>query len=415
MISSAPPRCLLRNDNPCAQAVLFCACSRCEKPNLGLWFPVSVQLRAALRRIVGPIFAKSFAFLVTLSIGPWLAAFHASAQSPPAISVQVSNGFARLSLTGIVGAACTIQYRTGLLPTNAWQFLTNLTPLASSPFVVDDTNAAPAPRFYRAFSQLVSTNSTTTNMVWIPPGTYIMGSPLNEALRGGDETQHTVALTKGLFMSKYLLTQGQYVSLLNTNPSYFTTNNGYSLDLSRPVEQVSWLDASNYCARLTQQQQSAARIPTNWVYRLPTESEWEYACRAGSMTAFTFGSAIHGGMANFYDYYEYDASLGDIYVANPAVPYLARTTSVGSYLANAWGLYDMHGNLSEWCQDWYGAYPAGSVSDPQGSASGTARVIRGGSWSDYGSDCRSALRAVSYPSQKNILIGFRVVLAPVGL
>jgi formylglycine-generating enzyme required for sulfatase activity len=148
-----------------------------------------------------------------------------------------------------VGAACTIQYRTGLLPTNAWQFLTNLTPLASSPFVVVDTNAATAPRFYRAFSQLVSTNSTTTNMVWIPPGTYIMGSPLNEALRGGDETQHTVALTKGLFMSKYLLTQGQYVSLLNTNPSYFTTNNGYSLDLSRPVEQVSWLDASNYRRR----------------------------------------------------------------------------------------------------------------------------------------------------------------------
>jgi formylglycine-generating enzyme required for sulfatase activity len=248
-------------------------------------------------------------------------------------------------------------------------------------------------------------------MVWIPPGSFVMGSPLNEALREEDETQHTARLTRGFFMSNYLLAQGQCLSLLN--PSYFTTNNGYSLDLTRPIEQVSWIDASNYRAHLTQQQQLAGRIPMNWIFRLPTESEWEYGCRAGTMTAFNFGDSIHGGMANFYDYYEYDASAGDIYVANPAVPYLARTTAVGSHLSNAWGLYDMHGNLFEWCQDWYGAHPPGSVSDPLGPASGTVRVIRGGSWSDDGSDCRSAIRVVSYPSQRNILIGFRVVLAPV--
>ena len=209
--------------------------------------------------------------------------------------------------------------------------------MPSSPYLVLDAGAVTALRFYRAFAQQVPTNVVTTNMVWISPGTFVMGSPANEALRYADETQHTVTLTKGFFMGKYPVTQGQYLSLLNTNPSYFKTNNGYSHDLSRPVEQASWIDATNYCARFTQQEQLAGRLPTNWAYRLPTESEWEYACRAGTTTAFNFGNAIHGGMANFYVYQEYDASFGDIYVANPPVPYLARTAAVGSYLAQRVG------------------------------------------------------------------------------
>jgi formylglycine-generating enzyme len=343
-----------------------------------------------------------------------LVALSVSAQSPPKLSVQVSNGSVRLEITGDAGSACTIQYRTSLSPTIDWQLLTNLTPLPSSPYALVDASAALLPRFYRAFSQQVLTNALATNMVWISPGTFVMGSPDDEALRGADETQHTVTLTRGFFMGKYLVTQGQYLSLLHTNPSYFTTNNGYPLNLNRPVEQASWVDATNYCAQLTQQQQLAGWVPTNWVYRLPTESEWEYACRAGTTTAFNFGDAIHGGMANFYTYDECDASIGDIYVPNPVVAYLARTTTVGSYEPNAWGLYDMHGNLWEWCRDWYGTYPTGSVSDPQGPASGSFRVMRGGSWSDYGSDCRSAIRVVSYPPQRNLLIGFRVVLAPSG-
>src|ERR1035438_6723839 len=151
-------------------------------------------------------------------------------------------------------------------------------------------------------------------MAWIPCGTFTMGSPTSEVERYSDETQHTVTLTKGFYMGKYAVTQGEYLALIGSNPSWYTPANGYSQDLNRPVEQVSWADGTNYCAHLTQQEQAAGRLPSGWVYRLPTESEWEYACRAGTTTAFNFGSAIHGGMANFYSYLEYDASVGDIYV-----------------------------------------------------------------------------------------------------
>jgi formylglycine-generating enzyme required for sulfatase activity len=248
-------------------------------------------------------------------------------------------------------------------------------------------------------------------MVWIPPGTFVMGSPTSEAERYSDETQYTVTLTKGFYMGKYAVTQGEYLALMGSNPSYFTLANGYSQDLNRPVEEVSWIDATNYCAHLTQQEQAAGRLPLGWVYRLPTESEREYACRAGTTTAFNFGSAIHGGMANFYSYWEYDASIGDIYVSNPTT-YLGRTTAVGSYAPNAWGLHDMHGNVWEWCRDWYGTYPTGSVIDPQGAPSGSTRVFRGGRWYDLGRYCRSARRSYDFPSYGSYYFGFRVVLAP---
>ncbi len=353
-------------------------------------------------------------FAVCLGVG--LLAEAGYAQSPPSLSVRVANESVGLSIRGDVGSACTIQWASHLDGTNNWQFLTNLTPLSSSPYLVADANSITAQRFYRAFSQQVPTNVVTTNMVWIPPGTFVMGSPTNEALQQPDETQHTVTLTKGFFMGKYAVKQGEYLTLMGNNPSRFTTldynSNPIPADLNRPVERVSWIDATNYCARLTQQEQAAGRLPVEWVYRLPTESEWEYACRAGTTTAFNFGSAIHGGMANFYDYYEYDAATGSIYFADPAIPWLPRTTTVGSYAPNAWGLYDMHGNVWVWCRDWYGTYPTGSVTDPQGPITGSARAVRGGGWVNHGASCRSARRYDGYPpANKSPSLGFRLVVA----
>ena len=251
-------------------------------------------------------------------------------------------------------------------------------------------------------------NPNPALLVWIPPGTFVMGSPNNEAMRennDGAETKHTVTLTKGFYMSKYLVRQGEYLSVVGNNPSYFTGNTNL------PVEMVTWYDATNYCGLLTAREMVAGRLPAGWVYRLPTEAEWEYACRAGTNTAFYFGSAVHGWMANFDSYYEYDATTGDIYQSNP-VGYVGQTTPVGSYPPNPWGLYDMCGNVYSWCQDWYGTYPAGPVSDPVGAESNSSRIDRGAGWTAPGRCCRSAYRGRSWPYWRNNDVGFRVVLAP---
>jgi formylglycine-generating enzyme required for sulfatase activity len=355
--------------------------------------------------------SKSLLSLLAFCAGLCLVAPPVSGQSRPVLSVQVSNALVRLKITGDVGSACTIQYSTGISRTNNWQFVTNLTPLLSSPYSVVDAGATlPVSRFYRAFSQqLPASVVPVTNMLWISPGTFVMGSPTNEALRFSEENQHTVTLTKGFYMGKYPVTQGQYLSVLNTNPSYFTPNHGFSLDLGRPIELVSWTDATNYCAKLTQQELTAGRLPAGWVYRLPTEAEWEYTCRAGTTTAFHYGSALRSGMANFDGTQEYDASLGEI--VNASGIRLGLTTTVGSYQPNAWGLYDVHGNVQEWCQDLYGDYSTGSVIDPPGAVSGDSRVYRGGCWDFAGRFCRSAGRYSDLPSTAYTDLGFRVVLA----
>jgi formylglycine-generating enzyme required for sulfatase activity len=199
-----------------------------------------------------------------------------------------------------------------------------------------------------------------------------MGSPNTEAAGDltYDETQHTVTISRGFWMEKFPVTQGDYVALVGSNPSYFRNGIGtITNELTHPVERVAWTDATNYCAIRTQQERARGLIPTNYVYRLPTESEWEYSCRAGTTTAFYLGTGLHSGQANFCGQFEYDSSIGTIVNTNGIC--LGITSPVGSYPANAWGLYDMIGNVDEWCQDWYGAYPAGIAVDPQGPATGS--------------------------------------------
>ena len=325
-----------------------------------------------------------------------------------------------MSLTGGVGTVYSIQYATDLSPTNVWVDRTLVQAKGGGTVWTDPSSPTPGQRFYRAVSVPAPAD---TNLVFIQPGTFTMGSPTNEAERDLDETQHTVTISRGFWMEKYLVTQGDwdYVAVVGSNPSYFrngidgTINGGTGStitdELIHPVEWVNWYDASNYCALRTQQERTRGLIPSNYVYRLPTEAEWEYAARAGTTTAFYLGSGLHSGQANFYGQFEYDASVGRI--LNQWGIELEITTPVGSYRANPWGLYDIIGNVEEWCQDWYDVYPGGSVIDPQGPASGSYRVLRGGLWGSIARDCRSACRYYYYPDVWPADgFGFRVVLAP---
>src|SRR6266568_3678424 len=361
--------------------------------------------------------SKLVRFLSVLWLIVWAVAPRAAGQTPPSLGLRFSAGHPSVSLTGEVGTAYSIQYAPGLSQTNQWVDRTLLQAQGAGTVWTDPSAPTPGQRFYRAVSVAAPAD---TNLVFIQPGTFRMGSPISEALRGLAEVLHLVTISRGFWMEKFLVTQGDYLAVVGSNPSYFRngtdgTNQGgtgstITNELSHPVETVSWNDATNYCGLRTQQERAAGVIPTNYVYRLPTESEWEYADRAGTTTAFYLGSGLYSGQANFDGYYEYDASVGTI--SNPSGIYLGQTTAVGSYAANGWGLYDMIGNVFEWCQDWYGAYPAGSVIDPQGPVSGTYRVIRGGSWYYYPRYCRSAFRDYLNQDLKYSNIGIRAVLAP---
>lgn len=341
-------------------------------------------------------------FLCVCAVAP-----EAPGQSRPTLSLHFSAGQPTLTVTGTVGTVYSIQYATGVSATNHWTDRTLVQVQNASISWRDPDAPTPGPRFYRAISVPAPVD---TNLVFIQPGTFTMGSPTNEALRNPDENQHSVTISRGFWMERYLVTQKDYLAVIGSNPGYFNTNNGYAQNLTRPVEDVSWYDATNYCAQRTQQERAAGRIPTNYVYRLPTESEWEYADRAGTTTALYLGCALHSGQANFVGTNEYDCAVGE--VDNPSGTYLQMTAPVGSYAPNPWGLYDMTGNVEEWCQDWYGAYPTGPVTDPQGAATGSIRVVRGGDWANHGFLCRSAFRSGIGSSFKGSNFGFRAVLAP---
>jgi formylglycine-generating enzyme required for sulfatase activity len=312
----------------------------------------------------------------------------ARAQTPPSLGLQL---FAGVNVTGAVGSVYVVQSTTDPGQTNSWTSLAFLQLPTTNYLFVDTTVPAGGNRFYRALLQ-----SPPTNMVYIPPNTFRLGSPTNEIGRAADEGPQTaVTITHGFWMGKYEVTQRDYLAVLGSNPSQFTG------DLSRPVETVSWLDATNYCAKLTEQELAAGRIPGGSHYRLPTEAEWEYAARAGTSTRFSYGD--DPALTGLTSYAWYAVNSGNM------------THPVGQKAPNSWGLYDMEGNVLEWCFDWYGPYPGGFETDPQGPASNAigVRVIRGGAWDGFETDCRSARRGAEgvSPFIHDFILGFRVVLA----
>ena len=231
---------------------------------------------------------------------------------------------------------------------------------------------------------------------WCPSGTFMMGRPASEKDREPDEEQHQVTLSRGFWMLETPVTQGMWESVMGSNPSHFKGSKNL------PVEQVSWDDCQGFIQKLN----GLNIAPSGYRFSLPTEAQWEYACRAGTTTPFNFGSVLNGDKANCDGQNPYGTSTKG--------QYLQKTSEVGSYPANAWGLFDMHGNVWEWCADyWYRDYPDGAVTDPVGASSGSYRVLRGGCWVDYAWYCRSAHRARSDPSSRTRDDGVRISLVRV--
>jgi len=220
----------------------------------------------------------------------------------------------------------------------------------------------------------INLENAALKMAWVSLGVFSMGSPPTEQGRSDDEVQHKVAITEGFWLGETPVTQSQWQAVMGDNPSRFKGAN-------RPVEYISWEDAQRFIAALNEREGRE-------VYRLPTEAEWEYACRAGT-------TGPYAGDLN--DMGWYDENSG------------GETRDVAQKQPNAWGLYDMHGNVWEWCSDWYGAYSGQDETDPRGPSSGSFRVVRGGSWSHWAGYCRSAFRDGSGPGYRGDGLGFRLL------
>ena len=252
------------------------------------------------------------------------------------------------------------------------------------------------------------------NFVLIKGGSFEMGSPNTEAWRSDDETQHTVTVSD-FYISIYELTQKEYREITGENPSNFSGD-----DL--PVENISWIDAVRYCNARSEKEnltpaytidgQSVTWDRSANGYRLPTEAEWEYACRAGTVTPFNTENSISAEEANYYGHYPYEIEDNYFSQGNLSTKpgeYRQTTVAVSSFSPNKWGLYNMHGNVGEWVWDYYGAYSTEAQTDPAGAESGTLRVYRGGGWNDFAKNMRSAYRATLEQNKGSFNIGIRLV------
>ncbi|MBK8815879.1 MAG: formylglycine-generating enzyme family protein [Methylococcaceae bacterium] len=221
---------------------------------------------------------------------------------------------------------------------------------------------------------------------WIEPGTFRMGSPTDEPERWESETLHSVTISRGFWLADSTVTQALWKAAMGTKPSKFKGDN-------HPVEQVSWHDAQSFIDKLN-------GLKPELKLCLPTEAQWEFACRAGTATPFSFDEQIDSSQVNFD---------GDIpYNNGRKSEYRQQTVAVKSLPPNPWGLYEMHGNIWEWCQDWYGEYSTETVTEPQGPDTGDDRVLRGGSWIYGGRRCRSAYRNARAPDDASRYVGFRL-------
>lgn len=246
---------------------------------------------------------------------------------------------------------------------------------------------------------------------WCPPGRFVMGSPRKEPERRPGEDQVHVTLSRGFWMAKYETTQEEWRRTVGPLPGPLTVE--LPAGDSFPVGNVSFPEAEEFCRKLTERSRRTGQLPNAWEFRLPTEAQWEYGCRAGTTTATAFGDRLSSTQANF---------KGRPYNGGRPGPSLGRAARVGSYPANAWGLHDMHGNIFEWCRDWYHQrLPGGTDPDLYAArASATrsehgdiSRVRRGGCWADEGWPCRSAFRLRFEPERRYDHIGFRVVAVEV--
>lgn len=241
-------------------------------------------------------------------------------------------------------------------------------------------------------------------LCWCPPGTFRMGSPESEPDRRPDEGPVEVRLTKGFWMGKHEVTQGQWKRIVGDFPRELKIGVGDDF----PMHSINYAEIAGFCRKATERGRDAGEVPRGWVFHLPTEAQWEYACRAGTTTATAFGERLSSKEANFG---------GQPYNGGEAGPSLKRAAPVGRYPGNAWGLTDMHGNIFEWCRDWYHQkLPGGDdpdLSDTKGTINrdGTySRARRGGAFTDDGKYCRSVLRLRYEPERTSDHIGFRVAI-----
>ncbi len=259
-------------------------------------------------------------------------------------------------------------------------------------------------------------NGVELTVCWCPPGTFLMGSPVTERGRDLDEVQHEVTLTRGFWMAKTETTQAQWEALMPDNPSHFK---GSSL----PVDSVTRDEATAFAVALTERLRQEGKLPPEWEFRLPSEAQWEYACRAGTTTAYYTGDGENALQRAGWYFGNSGAKPSRFEEWLQTLPVIAgwfegksrgKTWPAGKQKENAFGLQDMHGNVWEWCEDWYGAYGEGGIVDPVGAQEGSVRVVRGGSWSFSADWCRSACRNrfVGPHHPRYWDRGFRVCLVP---